>query len=842
MLRYFHRVILRTIVTIFFVITAIMPVSTSAQSQFAEGENFLEEVVLRDLPISTALAFATPERAYLALKVGIVRVVDKGKLLPTPFLDLQAIVNKTTDRGLLGIAVDPDFPQRPFIYLSYVYDPPGSTPDSGDPRVIQVSRVTADASKDYTVALPGSLEVLVGRNSTLENTAPPVPLGDPNIPERASCMTGLTMDGTPIEDCIACDATSHTAGTLMFGPNRALFASLGDGADYSGPTRVGLRTQNIDSLSGRVLRIDPDTGKGLPDNPWYQPDAPRSNRSRTWSFGFRNPFRITLKPQSESVFMGDVGTSYYEEINSGKGINFGWPCYEGGFLDRAQKEGEATASMQQVGYRSHPRTIEFCNQMYAQGQGIVTKPLYNYRHPYDETGKDLGASITGLAFYEGRVYPDKYRGALFFADYAQRFIRYLTFDAAGKPTAHDFATEVGSNLGAVELFSGPDKNIYAVYIDLKTRTSQVRRFKSVGAGNSPPVIRASVSPTSGAKPLVVNASASKSYDPDGQSISFLWDFGDGTTSSDAETIHVYPEAGTYDVTVTVTEASAPFASSKESFTVRSGQTLPVARITEPLPGTTFEIGVPVRFSGSATTDSPDNLTLSWNILQIHNEHTHLVSEVEGEQGSFIPKEHADNTAYELCLLASIGEGLSDQKCVTIQPRTAPHIFQSEPSGATISYLDEELDVRTPYIAQPIVGSEQSIRASLIYEGRSFLGWADGYRDSVRSFTTTRSPAVFKALYINKPPRVSIAQGSLKSSRSRKSLVLDASISSDPEGQPLTYAWRFSDGKRFSSGSIQRGFRKEGRYRFTLVVKDRLGAETRTRRTIIVTNARGARLK
>ncbi len=820
---------------------AMFPGLSSAQSQFAEGENFIEEIVLRDLPISTAMAFANPDRAYLALKVGIVRVVDKGSLLTTPFIDLQNIVNKTTDRGLLGIAVDPDFPQRPFIYLSYVYDPPGSTPDSGDPRVIQISRVTADASKDYAVALPGSMEVLVGKNSTLENMALAVPLGDPNIPERASCMTGLTMDGTPIQDCIACDATSHTAGTLMFGPNRVLFASLGDGADYSGPTRVGLRTQNIDSLSGRVLRIDPDTGSGLPDNPWYQPDAARSNRSRTWSYGFRNPFRITLKPGGDSVFMGDVGTSYYEEINSGKGINFGWPCYEGGFLDRSQLEGEATSSMPQVGYRAHPRTIEFCNQMYAQGQGIIRKPLFTYRHPYDETGKDLGASITGLAFYEGSVYPEKYRGALFFADYAQRFIRYLTFDAAGKPTAHDFAIEVGSNLGAVELFSGADKNIYAVYIDLKKRTSQVRRFKAIGADNSPPVIRASVSPTFGATPLVVTASSSKSYDPDGQPLAYLWDFGDGNTSTEAEALHVYSETGNYQVTVTVTEATAPFASSRESFTVRSGQTPPVARINEPLTGTKFQIGMPVNFSGSATTEFPDRLTLSWNILQIHNEHRHLVSEEDGEQGSFIPKEHADNTAYELCLLASIGEGLSDQKCVTLAPRTAPHIFQSEPSGATISYLDEELDVKTPYIAQPIIGSEQSIRASLIYEGRSFAGWADGRQDPVRSFIATSSPAVFKALYKNKPPKVLIAQGALKSLRARRGIVLDASISSDPEGQALSYIWKFSDGKRFNTPIIRRNFRKEGRYRFTLLVKDRLGAETRIRRTIVVKGAKGVRL-
>lgn len=162
-------------------------------------------------------------------------------------------------------------------------------------------------------------------------------------------------------------------------------------------------------------------------------------------------------------------------------MNFGWPCYEGGFLDRAQIEGEATSSVEQVGYRVHPRTIDACQAMYAFGQSYVRKPLFTYRHTYDATGKDLGCSITGLAFYEGTDYPSRFQGSLFFADYAQKFIRYLTLDPNGHPTMHEFAKEVGSNLGAVELLSGPDKNLYAVYIDLKSRTSEVRRFRPLNA-------------------------------------------------------------------------------------------------------------------------------------------------------------------------------------------------------------------------------------------------------------------------------------------------------------------------------------------------------------------------
>lgn len=814
-----------------------------AQSQFAAGEDFIEETVLRDLPISTAIAFASKDRAYLALKIGIVRVVKNGALQPTPFMDISSIVNKVTDRGLLGLAVDPQFPQKPYLYLSYVYDPPGAAPDSADPRVIQIARVTADASKDYDVALPGSLTVLVGKQSVLENMAPPTPVDDPNIPERASCMTGLTMDGTPIEDCIPNDYPSHSAGTLLFGPGRTLYASLGDGADYTKPNRVGLRTQNLDSMSGRVLRIDVDTGAGLPDNPWFDPAKPSSNRSRTWMYGFRNPFRITRNPGSERIYVGDVGTSYYEEINEGKGANFGWPCYEGGFLDRSQQEGPATSSIQQVGYKAAPRTVEFCNALYAQGQGAVRKALFNYRHPYDATGKDLGASVTGLAFYTGTSYPERHRGALFFADYAQRFIRYLTFDQNGVPTAHDFATEVGSNLGAVELLIGPDENLHAVYIDLKTRTSQVRRFRAKSAGNTPPIVEATVDPLKGNAPLLVNVSASRSVDPDGQPLSFEWDYGDGQKGSVADDTHRYERPGVYTVVVTVTETTAPFLKGSESFVVRVGVSAPIAVIDSPTPGTLYEVGKTIQFSGHAEGISGSNVSFLWSVLQIHNEHTHLVTEIEGASGSFIPTEHTDSTSHELCLFVSAGEGLTDTECVRLLGRVSEYTFDSQPKGAPIVYLDEEKEVSAPYLARPIVGSRQTITASRVFAGRSFVGWKDGLVSPSRSFVTGLAPMTFTALYRNLPPKSvlsRLATTSTSSNRARD-VILDASASSDPEGEPLRYEWRFSDGGRLRGATVKKRFKRDGRYNVRLTVRDPLGGASRSRNSIVIKGARPTRL-
>lgn len=806
-----------------------------AESQFAAGERFVEEVIVEGIPISTAIAFAPDSRIFVALKDGAVRVVQNGQLLPTPFLDISSIVNKATDRGLLGIAVDPSFPTKPYVYLSYVWDPPGLTPDSKDSRLIKVVRYVADASKGYNVAVAGSEEVILGKNNRPEYIAPPSTTVAVTYPERASCMTGLTMAGTPIQDCIPVDSLSHTAGTLMFAADGTLMASIGDGANYDFPSTVAFNAQNPDAMSGRIVRINPDTGEGVSGNPFFDPANPGSNRSKVWSLGYRNPFRFTINPSNGQVYAGDVGTSYYEEINAGKGANFGWPCYEGGFSDRLQQEGQATISERQVGFKRAPATIDFCNALYAKGPGAVTAPLFNYRHPYDSTGKDLGSSITGVAFYSGTSYPERYRGALFFADYARLFIKYLTFDSNGTPTVHEFAKETGSNLGAVQLISGPDSNIYAVFLDLKTRTGAVRRFRPIVGSNNPPTIRATAAPLTGAAPLVVSFSSAGSADPDGQPITFSWDFGDGETSAGPEAVHVYTKIGTYKATLTVRESSAPFATSSKSFTIRTGSNPPVAFIDSPDGSYRYEIGKTVNFSGRA--DPADGVQMTWVVLSKHNLHEHLVTEVSGANGSFVPEEHCDNCGYELCLSAQ-GQGeLLDQKCLAIPPLTTAYTFASKPPGAQIAYIDEEREVLAPYVAQPIVGSRQTISANMVSNGRTFSRWSDGLTDPVRTFVTGTEPRTFTAEYANRAPAVAVKLGSRKTikgrSTSSRTVILDAGASRDPEGEPLRFTWVFSDKKVLRGASVTKSFRRNGTYKVTLLVRDRLGGVSVYRGTVKV---------
>ena len=353
---------------------------------------FVEEtVVAAGLSFPTTIAFTPAGKILVALKSGIVRVVENGAMLPTPFVDISARVHDNHDRGLLGFAIHPRFPGPPYANLLYTHDPPGVLPDAGDSpvaRVSQLLRVEADPATGYRTAKAGTEEVLMGVNSTRAN------IGLESNGENtafASCMTGRTMAGTPVEDCIASDETSHSVGSRAFGPDHSLYVSSGDA-----PTSLTSRA-DAHSLNGKILRISAFTGAGLPDNPFYDPARPAANRSKVWAYGLRNPFRLTVNPVSGEAYIGDVGWNTWEEIDIGKGSNFGWPCYEGGVL--GGNEGGVTTSLQNGPFRTNSTTSAACGALYARGESAVRAPVYSYAH------LGLGASANAGAVYNGTSYP-----------------------------------------------------------------------------------------------------------------------------------------------------------------------------------------------------------------------------------------------------------------------------------------------------------------------------------------------------------------------------------------------------------------------------------------------------
>ncbi|MDZ7950918.1 PA14 domain-containing protein [Nostoc sp. DedQUE09] len=461
-----------------------------------DSGNFALDTVVSGLTQPTAFEWAPDGNSmFIAQKNGVVRVMKNGTLLSTPFTDIRGQVNDTRDRGLLSIAVHPDFGKSPngnnYVYLLYTYDPPETSlnnpknnpnstlddPDQNGNRTARLSRFEADPNTNYTTAIAGSEVVLLGTNGTWANIIKPdgnstnvtlgyAPSGILNK-DTGKPFTSLqdylnNLDKVQnVQNFIANDSESHSVGSVRFGTDGSLFVSLGDGTSYNGIDPRAIRVQDVNNLSGKILRIDAITGQGLSSNPFYNGDL-NSNSSKVYSLGLRNPFRFTIDQKTNTPVVGDVGFVSWEEVNVAKpGANFGWPFYEGG-LDANGN----TTSLKQSGYSN----LDAAKDFYSSGKA-VTAPVYTYKH----TGSN---SIVMGDFYTGNTFPSIYEGALFVGDFSLGTIDAVKFDSQGKlVSVKRFASQTDRpNLGlTAQITTGKDGNLY--YANLTG--GQINRFRPV---------------------------------------------------------------------------------------------------------------------------------------------------------------------------------------------------------------------------------------------------------------------------------------------------------------------------------------------------------------------------
>ena len=232
-----------------------------------------------------ALKNAGDERLFVVEQAGVIKIVDlNGTVNTTPFLDIQSIVNAGGERGLLGLAFHPEYQTNGRFFVHY-------SNSSGDTQISEFSVSTSNPD----IANPNSEVMLLTVSQPFSN---------------------------------------HNGGTIAFGPQDGyLYIGLGDGG---GGGDTNNNAQNPTLLIGKLLRIDIDTQSGgnnygIPsDNPFI---GDPNTRDEIWATGLRNPFRFTMDPETNSIWIGDVGQNAREEVNranlSQAGLNYGWRCYEG---------------------------------------------------------------------------------------------------------------------------------------------------------------------------------------------------------------------------------------------------------------------------------------------------------------------------------------------------------------------------------------------------------------------------------------------------------------------------------------------------------------------------------
>lgn len=253
---------------------AILAGTLVAGNAHALPAGFVDELVAAGFSAPTAIAVAPDGRIFVTEQTGAVRVVRGGTLLATPFATLN--VDSAGERGLLGIAFDPNFPSNDFVYVYHTVP--------GTPAHNRVSRMKAAGDRAQT----GS--------------------------------TVAVLDLDPLSD-----RKNHNGGAIHFGPDGKLYVAVGENADR-------LNAQSLANRLGKILRINPN-GTIPGDNPTSFPGiagSPSGANRAIWAVGLRNPYTFAFQAHSGTMLINDVGQQTWEEINpGGAGRNYGWPGSEG---------------------------------------------------------------------------------------------------------------------------------------------------------------------------------------------------------------------------------------------------------------------------------------------------------------------------------------------------------------------------------------------------------------------------------------------------------------------------------------------------------------------------------
>jgi len=552
------------------------------------------------LTFPIALAFSSDGRIFYAEKdTGRIRIIYLANrtLLPTPFYTLPNTQN-TDERGLLGLALDPGFPATSYVYAYQTYND------------------------------------LV--NGTVYNRI---------VRILASGNTGVSH--TVILRMPPLGATIHNGGVIAFGPDGKLYAVVGEN---------GIQARSQDPLGpmGKVLRMN-SNGSAPPDNPFYGNPA---WYNLTYTYGHRNMFGLAFHPITGRVYVTENGPNCNDEINllpnlTGLDRNYGWgPTASCGSLpppaDTNQDGPNPVLPIWWWGTTICPTNAAiYKGPSFPKWQGDLfmgeCNPPYRFHRlhlvppGYDSVGSDdiLWTAPTSIIEVEqgrdGAIWLTTPTTIYRYWDSGKPPVASFTatpnpviegatvaFDASGSSdpdgTIDSYVWDFGdltNGSGAIISHSYPTFGTFNVTLTVTDNESFTATAHRDVVVHAPPVASFTTTPNSPVVGASVTFNASASLDPDGNIMTYAWNFGDSTFGSEAITSHPYAGAGTYNVTLNVTDNDSLNGTVYHEVVVGPpppGPRPPVADFAaSPSP---VNPGSPVTFDATASFD-PDGTIVSY---------------------------------------------------------------------------------------------------------------------------------------------------------------------------------------------------------------------------------------
>ncbi|MFC6016016.1 PQQ-dependent sugar dehydrogenase [Plantactinospora solaniradicis] len=544
------------------------------------------------------------------------------------------------EEGLQGVAADPNFAANRYVYL--YYSPTLSTPAGDAP--------TTGTAADFD-RWKGHLRLsrfTMNADDTLNMGSERIVLQVPN--DRGQCC--------------------HVGGDIDFDAAGNLYLTTGDDTnpfESNSYTPIDERTNrnpqfdaqrssgNTNDLRGKVLRIrpQPDGTYTVPAGNLFAPGT-ANTRPEIYAMGFRNPFRMNVDKATGIVYLGDYGPDAGTgDANRGPGGqvefnritgpgNYGWP-YCTGTNTTAETYNEYTfpsgPSAGKYNCAGGPTNNSFRNT------GLTTLPpakpswiKYGDAGSPPEFGGGSESPMGGPVYrYDANLnssvkFPASLNGRYFAGEYGRRWIKAIAVNSDGSPGEISAFPWTGTQV--MDMAFGPDGALYVLDYGTGANNQALFRIEYIGGGNRSPIAVAAANRTSGPSPLTVNFSSAGSSDPEGGALSYLWTFGDGTTSTAANPTKTYSTNGTYTPTLRVTDPTG--LSATASLVITVGNAAPTVTLNLPANGQLFNFGDTIPFQ--VTVSDPEDGTINCSRVRVtyalgHDSHAHEITSSTGCSGS-----------------------------------------------------------------------------------------------------------------------------------------------------------------------------------------------------------------